>query len=348
MRLHDAPGLEGQGVGGGPALDQGHVALVRTHHGAEHLRRQVEVAVGNRALQGQGGFHQIHQLLEQLLWQVRFGLMAAGRCGHRALDRAGPTGPVHLHARHCQILAVAAGGVDRHVPRHQAVAAAAGLGHQRRVTAGETHRQHAGIEQGHQPADRPGEAAVPLPPTHEPTALEAFNPGRHQLREQAGRVTAPLHHQGEHEWSLGRVAHLQGRWIHAAAPGKSHRRRAGCSVLEGLGGRRPLAFLLSIRLACRQPLHHQRQPAGGAGDLEGGEGQPQLLEIAPHLLLQLGQGQAGEISRELLSSDLQQKGGHAGRPWQPPTLWIHPLPAVAEIDAGPPWVPACSLRSGGP
>ena len=45
-----------------------------------------------------------------------------------------------------------------------------------------------------------------------------------------------------------------------------------------------------------------------------------LPEVAEQHLLELGQGEAGKISRQLLGPDLQQKGRHAGSPQQPPTV----------------------------
>ena len=47
------------------------------------------------------------------------------------------------------------------------------------------------------------------------------------------------------------------------------------------------------------------------GALDGAVAQAGVTQIAAHQLLQLRQGEAGEIGRQFLGPDLEQKGRHA-------------------------------------
>ena len=75
-------------------------------------------------------------------------------------------------------------------------------------------------------------------------------------------------------------------------------------------GSGPLAFIAKVRGDLSEVGHLNDKAARGAGRLDLTKAQSGRLEITLDLLLQLWQGEAGEIRGQLLGPDLKQKGGH--------------------------------------
>ena len=69
-------------------------------------------------------------------------------------------------------------------------------------------RNHAGIQQGHKPANGPREPALALSPAHETPPLKAVNPEGDELGKNLGRWSSLLEAAGKHEGPLGGFAHL--------------------------------------------------------------------------------------------------------------------------------------------
>ena len=301
------------------------------HHRAEHLGRQGQVGLGHRAFDQQGRLHQVGEFIEELLGQVGAGLQCGGGRLHGGSDRGGAALAIHLYPRRSKGFGVGAGRGDREAggsrgsptslgpvqPMAPAQAAGAHLG----ITARQGHRNHGGIEQGHQPAHGPRKAAFALGPTHEASALQARDPGGDAGSQQLGRRQARLPHPGKYKGSLGGVAHLQGAGLDAAALGKTDRRRGGHPIFEGLGRWRTLAVLLQVGGAGGQVRHQQGNAAGGAGDRDLAMAQAPLGQVPVHQDLKLGQGQAGEIGGQLLGADLKQKGRHGASASNGLSLW---------------------------
>ena len=193
------------------------------------------------------------------------------------------------------------------------MAAAVAASPHRRIAALQLHGQQLRIQQGHQPAHRPGEAALPLPPTHEPAPLKCSNPAGNQLGQHAGGGAPRLLHRGEHKGPLGCLAHLQGLRSDAAAAGKANGGLGGKAILEGLAGGGAFALLHQVRLGQCHSRHADGQPARGAGNRDRPVLQPGGQQIAAHQSFQLGQGQPGEVGGQLLGSDLEQERAHTAR-----------------------------------
>ena len=303
-------GVKGEGISRGITPLQGHIALVGPHHRAQHLRRQGQEALINTAHQQPGRLHQIHQLLEQGLGQVRDG--CGGRRGGAdgRADRAGAGIALHLHIGGGEGGGVGISAGQRQGVRAQAVTAAEAVTAQGRVAIGQHDRHHLPIQQGHKPAHRPAEAAFAIAPAHEAAALQPPDPAGGQFRQHLGGGPAGLKDGDEHERPLVGLADLQLGGIHAAAAGEALGGRGGLTLAEGLLGRRTLALLAAILLARGQALEPQGQAPWGAIDPDRGRLQGRVDQILRHPPLQLGQGRSGEIGGQLLGADLEQEGGH--------------------------------------
>ena len=241
-----AAGSEGQGIVLGIGPIQRHIALVAAHHRAQHLGGQVQVGVGYGPLDQQGRLHQVGEFVKQLLGQIGPGPQGGGGTLHLLANQLGPLAAVHLHTRSRQALDIGLGMGNLYALRLEPMAAAVAVSPQRRIAALQFHGQQLRIQQGHQPAHRPGEAALPLPPAHEPAPLQRPNPAGNQLGQHAGGGAPRLLHRGEHEGPLGRLAHLQGRHANAATAGKALGSLGGNAIFEGLAGGGALALLHQV------------------------------------------------------------------------------------------------------
>ena len=149
----------------------------------------------------------------------------------------------------------------------QAMAATEAITAHRRIRTGDLHRNQIRALQGQQPANRSAETLASGSPAHEPSALEAIDPGGDELLQQVNAVLPLGPHACEHTFALGGIAHLELRRIHTAAFGKADRSRPRNSILEGLGDRRPLLVFFEVRLAIRQTMHPYHQATGCAQHL---------------------------------------------------------------------------------
>ena len=159
-----------------------------------------------------------------------------------------------------------------------------------RIAANKAYGHQLGIEQGHKPPHWPREATLPLPPAHEAASLQGLNPKGNLGCQHIGGGLPWFEAAGKQKWPLSRVTNFQGLGGNATA----FRKAKGCSswlaILEGLGLGRPLALLLKIWLAMRQPRDADHQPAGRTCAVNALVTEPQGGQIAAHQLLQLGQG----------------------------------------------------------
>ena len=241
-----AAGSEGEGILLGIGPVEGHVALVAAHHGAKHLGGQIQVGIGYVPLDQQGRLHQVGEFGEQLLGQIGPGPQGGGGTLHLLANQLGPLAAVHLHTCGGEAVGIGLGMGNLYALRLQPMAAAMAASPQRRIAALQFHGQQLRIQQGHQPAHRSGEAALPLPPAHEPAPLQCPNPAGNQLGQHAGGGAPRLLHRGEHEGPLGRLAHLKGRHANAATAGKALGSLGGQAILEGLAGGGALALLHQV------------------------------------------------------------------------------------------------------
>ena len=309
-RQQHGASLQGQGVGRRVSAQQGHIALVGAHHGAEHLGRQGEEAGLDRPLDQLGGLHQIHQFLKQRFRQIGAPARFGGGQLQVLTDPGGTDRAIHLHVVGRQGGGVDAGISDGDRAALQAVATTEPVAAHGGIALAELHRHHLRIEQGHQPAHRPAEAALACPPAHEAAALQRPEPGGDEGGQQFHGCLTPLQAAGEHEGALLGLADLQLLGRHTAAAGEAQGRLRGLPLAESLLGRWALALTGAVLLALGHSLDRQGQPAWRTGATHGRAGQPESLQVGAHLLVQLTQGLPCEISRKLLRTDLQQKGGH--------------------------------------
>ena len=109
-------------------------------------------------------------------------------------------------------------------------------------------RNHAGVQQGHKPANGPGETALALAPAHETAPLQAVNPEGNELGKNLGGWSSLLEAAGKDKRPLGRLAHLKGRGINATAVGETDGSLGGHPPLKGLACRWALAVFAEIAL----------------------------------------------------------------------------------------------------
>ena len=152
--------IQRQRVGDCTLAIQRHIALVGTHHGAENLSRQIEIAVGHASLNEQWRLHQIGELLKQSIGKIGDGFKTLGRCLHLLTDPMGPIRTNHLNTggRH-GLLVVRCRG-NHHGVAAQTMASAGVTAAHVRVAAVEMDGDNLITEQGHEPPHRPREAAL--------------------------------------------------------------------------------------------------------------------------------------------------------------------------------------------
>ena len=177
LRLERVLGCQRQRVHCGVDVIEGHITLMRAHHGAEHLSRQCEGRLVDGALDQCGTLDQIGELLKQGGGDVRPGLERCSSGVNSFFNGYAPLPAINLHPCSCQGLAVCGGFWNLNGGGHQPVAAAAVAGRDHRVAALQGYRHNHLIEQGHEPADRTGETPLAGAPTHETPTLQSPHQG---------------------------------------------------------------------------------------------------------------------------------------------------------------------------
>ena len=178
--------------------------------------------------------------------------------------------------------------------------------------------QHFGIQQRHQPTDRPGKAQVAITPAHEPLALQVQNPAGDQFRQHLGGGSSSDGLGDKHKGSLVGFAHFQGVQRHPTGTGEAFSRLRGLAILKRRLRRGAFHRFRAVGLTVGQPLQHHGQPPRRAVKPHQFRGESLFLQSRHHPLLPLGQGIAYKTGGQFFGAHFQQKCRHRKRknkPW---------------------------------